>query len=85
MNASTARSIRRDRASVVLCGHPFTAFIGLVTKRMLGVPYVVWTHGKELLVWQALLRRTLPAGSRQLKRQLPHSPRMSSAGMAGIS
>jgi phosphatidylinositol alpha-1,6-mannosyltransferase len=53
--------LRREPPAVLLCGHPFTALIGLAAKRLLGVPFVVWTHGKELLAWQFLLRRSLAA------------------------
>src|SRR4051812_28419726 len=48
MGLESIRHLRRGAPAVLLCGHPFTAFVGLVVKRMLGVPFVVWTHGKEL-------------------------------------
>jgi phosphatidylinositol alpha-1,6-mannosyltransferase len=61
MAVETARCVGRRSPAVVLCGHPFTAGIGLLLKRTMGVPYVVWTHAKELLVWQPMLRQSLPA------------------------
>jgi phosphatidylinositol alpha-1,6-mannosyltransferase len=61
MAVATAKCVRRRSTAVILCGHPFTSGIGMVLKHSMGVPYVVWTHAKELLVWQPLLRRSLPA------------------------
>lgn len=61
MAVETMKLLRRRSPSVVLCGHPFTSGVGLLAKKTMGVPYVVWTHAKELLAWQQLLRWTLPS------------------------
>jgi len=36
---------------------------GLAGARAFGVPFVVWAHAKELLAWQSVLRRCLPAAA----------------------
>ena len=41
MGVESLRVLRREGAEAVLCGHPFTAPIGLAAKRLLQKPYVV--------------------------------------------
>jgi phosphatidylinositol alpha-1,6-mannosyltransferase len=59
MTVESLRVPRREGADVVLCGHPFTAPIGLAAKRLLQKPYVVWTYASELVGRQRFLRRFL--------------------------
>jgi len=59
MTVESLRVLRREGADVVLCGHPFTAPIGLAAKRLLKKPYVVWTYASELVGRQRFLRRFL--------------------------
>jgi len=60
MTVETLRAVRGTRGDVVLCGHPYASFVGLVARRVLGTPFVVWAHAKELLTYRDLLRRWLP-------------------------
>lgn len=49
------RAARRERADVILCGHPFLAAVAARCHRwMRGVPYAVYSYGEELAM---LLRR----------------------------
>lgn len=50
---------RKQKAKVLLCGHPFTGVAGLLAKQLLGTPYVVWTHAAELDIQRSLLKRVL--------------------------
>ena len=61
MGMESFRVVCREDVEVVLCGHPFTAPLGLAIKRLLKKPYVVWTHAKELLGWRYLLCCSLPS------------------------
>lgn len=53
---ASLKVLSREKVDVVLCGHPFTAPVGLVARLLMGKPYVVWTHAAELIERRRFLR-----------------------------
>ncbi len=46
---AACRAARRQRPDVVLCSHVITAPTGWLLKRLMGIPYVVYTHALEVM------------------------------------
>lgn len=59
LNAVAIAEALRFRPRIILCGHLNTGPAALAAKRLLGIPYVVYLHGKEVVARPPLTRLVL--------------------------